>query len=112
VEGFYHVRDLITVGSDKYGLIEAAAGGGGGSAIIKTPGGGIAARNTTTQVVGRADCVIQTINTSHAIVATSPARSINVCNLSSKPIGGNRYGFATQEETGGRWVITVEDCFP
>ncbi len=28
VEGFYHVRDLITVGSDKYGLIEAAAGGG------------------------------------------------------------------------------------
>lgn len=27
VESFYHVRDLITVGSDKYGLIEAAAGG-------------------------------------------------------------------------------------
>jgi hypothetical protein len=86
--------------------------GGGGAVIIKTPALGIPARNTSTQVVGRADCVIQTINTSHAIVATSPARSINVCNLSSKPIGGNRYGFATQEETGGRWVITVEDCFP
>jgi hypothetical protein len=29
VNGFYHVRDLLTIGSDKYALIETAAGGGG-----------------------------------------------------------------------------------
>jgi hypothetical protein len=28
VEGFYHVRDLLTISSDKYALIETAAGGG------------------------------------------------------------------------------------
>ncbi len=28
VEGFYHVRDLLTIGSGKYALIETAAGGG------------------------------------------------------------------------------------
>lgn len=83
--------------------------GGGGSVIIKTPAGGIPARSAVTNIVGRADCVVQTIDSTHAIVAT--LRSINVCNITRQPIGGNRLGFADQEETSGRWILTVEDCF-
>lgn len=82
--------------------------GGGGAVIIRTPALGIPARNTSTQVVGRADCTIQRIDSGHAIVATT--RTINVCNISSQAVGGNRYGMAKQEEVSGRWLIDFEDC--
>lgn len=84
------------------------SGGGGGGLIIKTPGGGIAGRNTSTDVIGRATCTIYDVNGSHALVATSD--TIEVCNISSQPVAGNRFGMAKLDTTSERWLIDFEDC--
>lgn len=86
----------------------SGGGGSGGGLIIKTPGGGIAGRNITSDVIGKATCTIYDVNGGDQLIATSD--TIEVCNISSQPVAGNRFGMAKLDTTSGRWLIDFEDC--